>query len=175
MGCSPQNGRGRDSHPSSCGIAGLALSRLRPNSHVVLSDLPLASSISAKNATPHPETSFCALDWDLPIPLEIAARRFDLILVADCMYNVDAAPALASVVSALLRRSPRALLTVAHKHRHESEERFRRLLEAAGMVRADRALVALGGEDAEFGASEVELYTMRLGAEATNQAAGILC
>ncbi|KAI5849984.1 UPF0665 family protein c [Tricharina praecox] len=151
---------------SGCGIVGLALSQLRPNSHVVLSDLPLASEISAKNISSHTEISFCALDWDLPIPLDIAAQRFDLILVADCMYNVDAAPALVNVITTLLRVSPRALLTVAHKHRHESEERFRSLLEVFGIVQVDQALVALGEEDDELETSEIELYTMQLNPEA---------
>lgn len=82
------------------------------------------------------------------------------------MYNVDAAPALVNVITTLLRVSPRALLTVAHKHRHESEERFRSLLEVFGIVQVDQALVALGEEDDELETSEIELYTMQLNPEA---------
>ena len=82
------------------------------------------------------------------------------------MYNVDAAPALVNVIATLLTESPLALLTVAHKHRHESEDRFRNLLEEFGMVQADRALACLGEVEEGFESSEVELYTMQLKADA---------
>lgn len=137
---------------------------LRGNCRITLTDLPSASEISHRNieCQERADTAeFCVLDWDSgELPGDISSRHFDVVLVADCMYNCDAAPALVSVIAKVVR--PDTVLVVAHKRRHESEDRFLELLLDGGgdMVCEDRTRVNIGEEAAELESGGVDLYAI---------------
>ncbi|KAA8905533.1 UPF0665 family protein c [Sphaerosporella brunnea] len=150
---------------SGCGIVGLTLAQLHSRCQVTLSDLPLAADISNKNINGHPQVAFRELDWNEDIPEDISSQYFDAVIVSDCMYNVDAAPALVSVIAKLFQKSPETVLVVGHKRRHESENQFLHLLEQSGIVLTDRTHMDTQGEEEAEGYAEdvnvVDLYTMR--------------
>ena len=138
------------------------MSQLRDNCRVTMTDLPLASEISAKNLEGIKQhVTFQVLDWDAAIPADILAQRLDMIVVADCMYNADAAPALVSVIARLASGRPEATLVIAHKKRHDSEEEFLHLLTAAGMAMVGRTRVDIGEEYTDLEPEGVDLYAMR--------------
>jgi hypothetical protein len=140
---------------------GLSIAQLRGNCNVTLTDLSLASEIIRKNIQQQKQAIFQVLDWDSEIPEDISSQNFNIIVIADCMYNVDAAPALVGVVTQLIRTSPHTHLVIAHKKRHGSEEQFFVLLKDAGMVL--KANTRLGIEDNHSGLQPegVELYVMQ--------------
>lgn len=146
---------------SGCGIVGLSIAQLRGNCNVTLTDLSLASEIIRKNIQQQKQAIFQVLDWDSEVPEDISSQNFNIIVIADCMYNVDAAPALVGVVTQLIRTSPHTHLVIAHKKRHGSEEQFFVLLKDAGMVL--KANTRLGIEDNHSGLQPegVELYVMQ--------------
>ncbi|KAF8535672.1 putative methyltransferase-domain-containing protein [Trichophaea hybrida] len=144
---------------SGCGIVGLALTRLHSNCHVTLTDLDVATDIIRKNVGGQKHAKFRVLDWDSEIPLDISSQHFDIVIVADCMYNSDAAPSLVSVVAKVLQDD--CILVVAHKKRHASEDQFLNLLEGFGMVCEGRTRVNIGEEDTDLVPEGVELYIMQ--------------
>ncbi|TGZ79315.1 hypothetical protein EX30DRAFT_342416 [Ascodesmis nigricans] len=152
-----------------CGIVGLTLSTLHPTSKTLLTDLLLASDLVHKNLSPLLSSSssssitFAPLDWDSPLPASTASQKFDLLLVADCMYNVDAAPALVATILRLMEISPDAVLLVAYKRRHEEEERFFEVMRESGLVSVGKGQVEVG-LDVEEEVVVVEVGAYRLGA-----------
>jgi predicted nicotinamide N-methyase len=127
-----------------------------------LSDLPLAADISNKNINGHSQVAFQELDWYKDIPVDVSSQYFDAVIVSDCMYNVDAAPALVSVIAKLFEQSPDTILIVGHKQRHESEDQFLHLLEQSGMVLTHRTHIHTHEEeDYADDVGGVDLYTMR--------------
>lgn len=127
-----------------CGIVGIALATMHSNCEIILTDLPEVAEIVTRNindAAPRAPASitFQTLDWDEPAP-DLARRPIDLILVSDCTYNADSLPALVSVLGRLVQGSPRALILVALKRRHESEAIFFDLMRAAGFESSHAAL-----------------------------------
>lgn len=133
-----------------------------------MTDLPLAEEVATRNIESSPpvessSTRFTVVDWDEDIPVDILrpeAGQYDLFMVADCTYNVDAAPALVKVLTAFMESSPQALLVLAHKKRHEAEQGFFQLM--ADLTVVDKTSVVIGtGDDIEE-PGEVDLYTMRL-------------
>ena len=98
------------------------------------------------------------MDWNRGIPADISCQRFDIILVADCMYNSDAAPALVAIIKKLT--SANTVLCVAHKRRHASEDRFFQLLRSSGLGLDCRTTVNIGVGDVDDG-DGVDLYTMQ--------------
>jgi hypothetical protein len=146
----------------SCGIVGLTLSRFLPDSKITLTDLPTATEICSHNLLPLPKShqaAFQVLDWDEPLPSDIASTIFDLVVIADCMYNSDAAEALVAVIEKVVKKE--TLLVIAHKKRHESEEEFLRLLEEKGMVWLGRTKVEVGEEDTDLEEGGVGVYVMK--------------
>ena len=134
---------------SGCGIVGLELAFLCPKNDVLLTDLPDAMDILNHNID---EARFSAktgkitsaiLDWEEPLPSEILRRRHDIVVVSDCTYNSDRIPALVNTLTALIRRSPNALIVISMKIRHESEAIFFALIAAAGLAENDHVQVAL--------------------------------
>ncbi len=105
---------------------------------------------------------FEALQWGERLPPAIAAQAFDLIVAADCMYNPSSAPALAETVSALVSRSPGALVLVATKERHPSEAVFFDLMAAAGLEQVAYSQTQLSRSAAE-GSPAVQIYAFRRG------------
>jgi len=118
-----------------CGLAGLALVKIKQGVDVLLTDLVEAEEITKRNIARAgikgaSKATFEVLDWTHPLPLSIQGV-FDLVLVADCTYNADFIPALVSSLSALIKNSPEALVVVATKTRHSSEVVFFELMEEA--------------------------------------------
>ncbi|KAL1858435.1 hypothetical protein Plec18170_002633 [Paecilomyces lecythidis] len=151
---------------SGCGIVGIALAELFPGCSVLLTDLPEVDDIVTRNmavARPAPKATvdFQTLDWDEQLPEELRNAGIDLILVSDCTYNADSLPSLVHVLDALVQASPKALVLVALKRRHDSEAIFFDLMQGANFATLDQDKVALPsfgfGEDEHI--ENIELYT----------------
>lgn len=156
------------------GILGVGLARMmaascdpdRPGT-ILMTDLPEAEERARANiarlAAPAPvRPEYENLDWDDGRdgafgPLA-RSRAWDLVVLSDCTYNVDALPALVDTWTAVhrqnLARGPggraRTRVAVAMKKRHSDEERLWRLIDEDGwsLVEEDAiALPVLGGED----------------------------
>ena len=122
---------------SGCGIVGIGLAQLYPNSDVLLTDLPEAMGILACNiAQARPASgsklSKVMLNWDDDLPKGVAEAQYDLFLVSDCTYNADSTPALVGTLRALYKKSPGASIIVSMKVRHSSEAIFFDLMNHAG-------------------------------------------
>ena len=130
-----------------CGIVGIAISQLLPNAEVILSDLGEAREIAKHNLVENnimpPRCIFVELDWEEETLPEQIKCPLDLIIVADCIYNPDSAPALVNTLSRLCTHSPKALVVMATKLRHPSEVVFFHLMREAQMVQIDKASIAL--------------------------------
>lgn len=118
---------------------GITLAQTVPDCDVILTDLADAEEIATRNIhgmnpAMSSAASFFTLDWDKSLPRAIEDRLFDLVLVADCTYNPDSSPALVRTLSALVKRSPKAIILVAMKVRHSSEAVFFDLMSDAGFV-----------------------------------------
>ncbi|KAI9051224.1 hypothetical protein LZ554_005325 [Drepanopeziza brunnea f. sp. 'monogermtubi'] len=149
-----------------CGIVGITLSRLGlPNvSKIMLTDLPDATDILTTNLSPRafaaqsafPTPTRCVLDWTAPLPRDITATAWDLILVADCTYNPDFIPDLVATFGRLAAtRNDGQVTTVllAMKDRHRSEGVFFTEMAGAGWEEKERAVVrvsVLGGDGEEI-------------------------
>lgn len=145
-----------------CGIVGLALASLHDRCHVTLTDLPLAEEIIRKNlgdASLRGKAIFEVLDWDQPIPKSLVSQHWDIVLVADCTYNVGSASSLVKVLTNLVGDSPDTVIVLAHKKRHDSEDLFFELIGAFFQI-VDR--ISFHNGDRETGIL-VDIYTFRLG------------
>lgn len=141
---------------------GLALASLHGRCHVTLTDLPLAEEIIRKNlgdANLRGKAIFQALDWDQPIPRSLASQYWDVVLVADCTYNVESAPSLVNTLVNLVRDSSDTVVVLAHKKRHDSEDLFFELIGAFFEI-VDH--ISFNNGDRETGIL-VDIYTFRLG------------
>lgn len=123
---------------------------MRPKCHVILSDLLDAMdliqyNIADSQLASESRLSSMILDWDRDLPVSIAAEQFDLILVCDCTYNTDSIPALVKTLSALIVRSPAAMIIVANKIRHDSELAFFDQMAGVGFVEAEQLSIPVGG------------------------------
>lgn len=152
---------------SGCGIVGIGLAQTVPDCEVTLTDLPEAEEIVNHNITAmspaiSSRATFQALDWEEPLPAKIQDRLFDMILVADCTYNPDSSPALVKTLSALVKRSPKAIIVVAMKVRHESELIFFDYMKDASLVIESHVILPLPRNEEWSDASEhVDLYVFR--------------
>lgn len=126
-----------------------------------MTDLPLAKEIAEKNLKDQQQVVFQVLDWNEDIPADISSQHFDIIVVADCMYNSDAAPALVSVIAKLLKGMPETTLVIAHKKRHDSEEEFLHLLKESGVAMVGQTRVDIGEEYTDLEPEGVDLYAMQ--------------
>jgi hypothetical protein len=146
---------------SGCGIVGIALAELSSNCWVLLTDLPEVEEIVMKNiavARPAPssQVTYQALDWDEKLPGDLCNGHIDLILVSDCTYNADSLPALVNVLDRLVHVSPDAVVLVALKRRHESEEVFFSLMDSVNLVSLHKDCMQLPSQHDQF--DEIELY-----------------
>jgi predicted nicotinamide N-methyase len=134
---------------SGCGIVGLEIAHLCPMSDVYLTDLPEAMDILNHNIIKAEFTSTgdrvtaAVLDWNKPLPDNVAKNRYDLLIVSDCTYNCDSIPALVRTLAALIANSPAALIIVSMKVRHDSEAIFFDLMAGAGLVETDSVTIGL--------------------------------
>ncbi|KAK6334802.1 hypothetical protein TWF718_010247 [Orbilia javanica] len=141
-----------------CGLAGIVLHTLLPSTKVTLTDLPITTEITTQNLTCNPSEgtgsiSYHPLDWASPLPGWCATTTYDLILVADCTYNTASIPYLVSVLDELCKLSPRVVILLAHKVRHDSEEMFFEMAREKGIVKKESVVFEMAGD-------RVDLYTM---------------
>ncbi|GAB7344068.1 hypothetical protein MBLNU457_1981t1 [Dothideomycetes sp. NU457] len=134
-----------------CGVVGIALSQTVPDCDVLLTDLPEVDELVARNieaASPAMSShiEFAALDWDAPLPSAVQSRNFDIIVAAECIYNTDSIPPLVKTLTALVQRSPKAVVVISTKFRHDSERLFHDLAAKAGLIESSSAKLPLPGE-----------------------------
>ncbi|KKZ63118.1 hypothetical protein EMCG_02495 [[Emmonsia] crescens] len=151
-----------------CGIVGIAIAQIVPHCSVLLTDLEEVRDIISRNLecatlARLSTARFQVLDWDEPVPDEIAQHGYDLILVSDCTYNADSLPALVQMLTTLVQISPSAIVLVALKKRHESEESFFALIKNAGFEIDSRAVVPLPSLGSENESVDIEVYAFRMG------------
>lgn len=116
---------------SGIGCVGLVLAKLFAHAEVILTDLPSASEICKANIVANglKNVKFEVLDWDSDLPETYGeAWKPDLVLVADCMYNPDAAVSLVSTLERLAKANPEVGVCIGYKARHNSEHVFFDLL-----------------------------------------------
>ena len=149
-----------------CGIVGLGVSKLLPKAQVYLTDLDEAREVVEHNihdnvSPDENRVQFEKLEWGLEPPSSIERESFDLILIADCIYNADSAPLLVGTLEKLTRTSPKAVIVMATKVRHSSEAIFFDLMSQAKILQAGHTVMPLpNGEEADVaGAAEhVDIY-----------------
>lgn len=133
-----------------CGSVGISIAQTITDCDALLTDLPEAAELVELNiARMAPAIAsrarFAPLDWEQPLPPDLAKRSNDLIIVSECTYNSDTLRPLVKTLVALLRRSPRAVILVATKTRHSSERVFFDLMAAADLVEQSTLRVPLPG------------------------------
>lgn len=149
-----------------CGIVGIGLAQTIPDCDVLLTDLEevtelVERNIEAANPAMLSNIDFCPLDWEQPLPPAVQSRLFDLIVVAECIYNTDSIPPLVETLLALTQRSPKAVILISTKVRHGSEALFWDLFAQKGFMQAGKTELPLPGEPGHgYGdsATHVDLY-----------------
>lgn len=132
----------------------------------MLTDLPevdelVARNIDAANCAMSSSLEFVPLDWEQPLPKKVQSRAFDIIVVAECIYNTDSIPPLIDTLSALLERSPKAVIVLSTKVRHQSEELFWELIAKTSLVKKGQLALPLpgaAGTGYADSATQVDLY-----------------
>lgn len=122
-----------------CGIVGLAVEKhLGGQGDLILSDLEEARECAEESiALNQSSASFMALDWaDEEVSSQLA--DLDLIIVADCTYNMDMYETLVSCLERLLEANPAAKVVIGHKMRNEQESDFFDMLEQRLKVEQDQ-------------------------------------
>jgi SAM-dependent methyltransferase len=134
-----------------CGVVGIGLAQTVPDCDVLLTDLPevdelVARNIEVANPAMSSKIEFAPLDWEAPLPLKVASRTFGLILVAECIYNSDSIPPLVDTLERLIQRSPKAVVLISTKVRHESEDMFWDLFHSKGFQKKSQTSLPVPGE-----------------------------
>ena len=152
-----------------CGIVGITLRTYFPTARLILTDLVEASSILDTNIKnippndplPNPESLMHqVLDWSAPLPPEIKAVSWDLVIVADCTYNPDVVPDLVSTLGRIAEQSEKVEIVVAMKVRHDSEAVFFDLMAKEGFDVKEKAAIPLPVLEMED--EEIEIYVFKL-------------
>ena len=155
---------------SGCGIVGLQVADLCPTSEVFLTDLPDAMDIlnynveHARSYSKSISPAAAILDWDKPLPENIAKQRFDLVIVSDCTYNSDSIPGLVRTLRSVVKISPGALIVISLKRRHDSEAIFFDLMANAQFIEVEHTAVPLPDRHRRRDGQElevVEVYVYR--------------
>lgn len=149
-----------------CGIVGIAFAQLL-DCDMLLTDLDDASEILQTNVDLASITSGSTLraevlDWssDLHDSFNV---RYDLVLVSDCIYNPDSSVHLVETLKRLASNSPRVLVLVGFKRRHDADEIFFDHMKATKFELLETETVALPHTPSEYDTSlpAVEFYTYR--------------
>jgi predicted nicotinamide N-methyase len=110
-----------------CAAAAAALNGLHaaPLPPAVAATLPPLPATPAAPSAATSEVSVAVLDWDAPLPPHLRAA-FQVLLLADVLYQPDSVAALADVAAALLAPGGRVVLadTAARKGKHGLRARF---------------------------------------------------
>jgi len=152
-----------------CGTVGISIAQTVPDCDVLLTDLEevrelVDANIERMKPAMCSKASFASLDWEVPLPAAITARTQDLIIVSECTYNTDTLQPLVSTLVALLARSPKAVIVVSTKTRHESEAAFFDMMREAGLIEDGSMripLPGLPGTGYADGATDVGLHIFR--------------
>ena len=133
-----------------CGTVGISLAQAVPDCDVLLTDLPeveelVHANIARMNPAISSKVTFAPLDWEQDLPLSLQNRTNDLIIVSECTYNTDTLRPLVSTLLALTIRSPKAVIIVSTKTRHESEAAFFDMMRDAGLIEDGSLHFALPG------------------------------
>lgn len=152
-----------------CGTVGISLAQSVPDCDVLLTDLPeVTELIEANIARMRPAMSsharFEPLDWLRPLPEKLQNRNTNLIIVSECTYNTDTLEPLVGILLQLLVRSPKAVIVVSTKTRHDSEAAFFELMKNAGIVEEGRMRLPLSGQPGSGyadSATDVGLHVFR--------------
>jgi predicted nicotinamide N-methyase len=149
---------------SGCGIVGISLAQTIPDCEVILTDLPEAREIAQRNIenmSPAESSTaiFRPLNWEESLPTDITEKIFDLVLVADCTYNPDSSPALVNTFCKLIRWSPKAVILLAMKVRHQDELIFFDLMKKADFLEASKISVPL--PEISWEPEHVDIYVFR--------------
>ncbi|WPH01140.1 Hypothetical protein R9X50_00397500 [Acrodontium crateriforme] len=134
-----------------CGSVGISIAQMVPDSDVLLTDLPeVTSLVEANIARMRPamasKVTFAPLDWEDALPDKIQSRPNDLIIVSECTYNTDTLQPLVQTLLGLLVRSPKAVIVVSTKTRHDSEAVFFDMMKHAGFIADSSMRLPLPGE-----------------------------
>ncbi|KAK9324111.1 putative methyltransferase-domain-containing protein [Lipomyces orientalis] len=126
---------------SGCGTVGLTLSKVFPQSHVVLTDLDSARAVCERNialnctrnnsSRANGKVEFSSFNWDngnntAEENAKVYSAEWDLVVSCDCTYNTDSFDILTDVLLKVVSRRTKLLLV--HKERHGSEARVFELL-----------------------------------------------
>jgi precorrin-6B methylase 2 len=131
-----------------CGIVGIALAQMIPNSAVYLTDLPEAQDMLRMNvdiAKPAQGSSLRLglLEWGSEIINETLPNRIDFVLISDCTYNADSCSALVQTLVGLAQHSQGLKILLAMKRRHDAEAVFEYLLNRNGFHALECTKVAI--------------------------------
>ncbi|TKA27716.1 hypothetical protein B0A50_04817 [Salinomyces thailandicus] len=134
-----------------CGSVGISLAQSIPDCDILLTDLPEAKELVEKNIERmnpaiNSRVRFDALDWEAPLSESARNRSNDLIIVSECTYNADTLQALVNTLSVLVTRSPKAMIVVSTKTRHDSEKAFFDMMRTAGFIQDCSTRLPLSGE-----------------------------
>ncbi|KAI5358663.1 putative lysine methyltransferase, S-adenosyl-L-methionine-dependent methyltransferase [Septoria linicola] len=134
-----------------CGTVGISVAQTIPDCDVLLTDLDEAeelveANIARMNPAMSSQARFQSLDWLQPLPANLENRKNDLIIVSECTYNTDTLEPLVGMLVSLVARSPKAVIVVSTKTRHDSEAAFFDLMKNAGLVEEGNMRLALPGE-----------------------------
>ncbi|USW57795.1 Putative lysine methyltransferase, S-adenosyl-L-methionine-dependent methyltransferase [Septoria linicola] len=134
-----------------CGTVGISVAQTIPDCDVLLTDLDEAeelveANIARMNPAMSSKARFQSLDWLQPLPANLENRKNDLIIVSECTYNTDTLEPLVGMLVSLVARSPKAVIVVSTKTRHDSEAAFFDLMKNAGLVEEGNMRLALPGE-----------------------------
>lgn len=134
-----------------CGTVGISIAQAIPESDVLLTDLEevtelVEANIARMNPAMGSRARFLPLDWLEPLPAKLQTRTNDLIIVSECTYNSDTLEPLVGMLSNLTVRSPKAVIAVCTKTRHESEAVFFDLMKNAGFIEEGSMRLPLAGQ-----------------------------
>lgn len=115
------------------GLTGLALAKAFPLTSVLVTDVAEVKALVDRNIEANKTASrssvrFQALDWSDQVLPATAEQCYDLIIASDVTYNPDSGEALVGTIATIAASSPAALILIAMKKRHASEDVFFNLM-----------------------------------------------
>lgn len=152
-----------------CGTVGISIAQSITDCDVLLTDLDEAkdlveANLERMNPAISSTARFQSLDWLEPLPSDIENRKNDLIIVSECTYNTDTLEPLVGMLVTLVTRSPKAVIAVCTKTRHDSEAVFFDLMRNVGLIEEGQMRLRLSGEPGQGysdSAEDVGLHIFR--------------
>jgi hypothetical protein len=152
-----------------CGTVGISVAQAIPDSDVILTDLSeVTELVEANIARMRPamgsKVRFEPLDWLEPLPERLQNRKNDIIIVSECTYNTDTLGPLVGMLCNLIVRSPKAVIVVSTKTRHDSEAVFFDLMKNAGLIEEGSMRLPLPGRPGQGyadAATDVGMHVFR--------------